>query len=202
MLGLGVPVAPSFLDVDHEETVGYNGQVTLRDLLDESRGLSVASEDESDEELTQVVDAATMSGIRSRLESFDPPPHPADAKSTAPKGPVEPKVQQVGTAKIEDVPSPSESWIEVTHQSIDSPSAPPESISPALVRPRPSLRRTLFAKACFVAAAVVVSLLVATEISVALNAQWLDPRPVMGKAVKGAKDKSPWDWLSGLVAGR
>jgi hypothetical protein len=203
-LGLGVPLAPNFLDVDHEETVGYNGQVTLRDLLDESRQLNVAveSEDESDE-TTQVVDAATMSGIRSRLESFDPRPRPADVKSTAPQGPVEPKVQQVDTSTIEDLPIPSESWIEVTHQRIDGSSAPPASIWPAIVRPRPSQQRTLVAKACFVVAAVVVSLLVATEISIALGAQWLDPRPLMmGKTIQGAKEKSPWDWLSGLVAHR
>jgi hypothetical protein len=89
------------------------------------------------------------------------------------------------------VPTPSSAPTDYLRIGVSS--YPPQSFP--LLRPRPSRRRSLFAKLLFVTIVLAVAILAAIELSTARNLPWLDPRPIFFKAWNFVAHKIPWGRL-------
>jgi hypothetical protein len=189
-----VPVAPSFLDLEQEETVAYDSAVSLPTLLAEARRSVVASE-EASQPPTPVL-ATTSSEIRPVRDSFHTTPHfPED---THPHTPVESNLHHVDDAAIHNSLVPSAPRIEIVEMRVGFSSHPPAGLPPALVQPRVRRRPSMVARALVSAIALGVALLVAIEVSSIASLPWLDPRPLFSKSFEVAKSKIPWDRLPSL----
>jgi hypothetical protein len=190
-----VPVAPSFLDLEQEETVAYDSAVSLPTLLAEARRSVVASEEASQPQVPVL--ATTASEIRPRRDSFHTMPHfPED---THPHTPVESNLHHLDAEAIHDSLVPSAPRIEIVEMRVGFSSHPPaESLPPALVQRRARRRPSMVARALFSAIALGVALLVAIEVSSIASLPWLDPRPLFTKSFQVAKSKIPWDRLPRL----
>jgi hypothetical protein len=189
-----VPVAPSFLDLEHEETVAYDSAVSLPALLEEARRSNVA-EEEAPQRPSPVL-ATTTSEIRPRTESFHTSPHfPEDSH---PHAPAESNLHHVEAEGIQDSLVPSGPRIEIVELRVGFSSHPPEGRPPALVQPRARRRASLLARGLFAAIALGLALLVAIEVSSIAKVPWLDPRPLFTKSFEAAKSKIPWDRLPHL----
>ena len=200
-LGLGaVPVAPSFLDLEREETVAYDSAVSLPALLAEARR-SVVADEEAPQEPRLVV-ATTASEIRARGESFHTSPH--FPEETHPHTPVESNLHRMDSLMIRDSLAASAPRLELvpdweSEQLRSGVSIrPPAGRSPALVQRRERRRRSPLVKMLFAAIALGVALLVTIELSSVANLPWLDPRPLLSKSFEVAKSKIPWDRLPRL----
>ncbi len=186
-MGIAVPVVPSFLDLEQEETVAYDSAVSLPALLAEARRSVVAKEETGE---PAPVLATTTSEIRPRNESFHTSPHfPEESHPNL--APIESNLHHVDTETITDSLVPSAPRLEVVHLRVGISSHPPESLPPALVQPRTRRRRSLSSKLLFGAIALAISFLVTTEISAIAHLPWLDPRPLFTKSVRAAKAKLP-----------
>jgi hypothetical protein len=184
-----VPAAPSFLALDDEETKAYDTRarpgVSLSALLAECQG--------SVEPIREVsVASTTIEKVPSRGASFHTVPHfPEDPN---PVVSTESNLHQIEDDRIEDAlvsgaPDVApETWIKAwsSHPTDNVPSVQPP-------RPRSSRRRSMFTKFLFVMIAIAMGLLVASEFAAASGMPQLDPRPLLAKGVRLAKDKIPWD---------
>ncbi len=197
-IGLGVPVAPSFLNLDNEETLTYDARrtpaVSFPALLAEG------------------LDAPEWGGAEAAITA----PERRSARRS------DPSLLSLSDADVEIVPTPKFEVVESNIHRIEakqltdhlSPIAaseppsfylrvgvssyPPQSVPPALVRPRPSPKRSFFAKFLFVTILAVVLILVATEISIVRNLPWLDPRPFLSTLWKLVAQRIPWESLHKL----
>jgi hypothetical protein len=193
--GLGVvPVAPSFLDLEQEETVAYDSAVSLPALLAEARRSVVANEEAP--QAPPTVLATTTSEIRQRNESFHSSPH--FPEETHPHTPVESNLHHVGTDAIHDSLVPSAPQLEVVELRVGVSSHSPARLFPALVKPRERRRRSRLATLVVSAIVLGVALLVTIELSSIANLPWLDPRPLFTKSFEAVKTKIPWDRLPHL----
>ena len=187
-IGLGVPVAPSFLDLEEEQTVAYSAPgVTLSALLaecgDAPKPVTAAAPAEALE---------TRSHIRPRDASFHTSPNfPNDSNPEF--APVESNLHHFDEDKITDTLSPRDRRAEVVHMRIGVSSYPPAAVRPRSARPRRP--GSFLANFLFLAIAIGVALLIASEVSMAANVSWLDPRPILTKGITLAKEKIPWQRL-------
>jgi hypothetical protein len=188
-IGLGVPVAPSFLDLEEEQTVAYSAPgVTLSALLaecgDEPKPASPAAPVEA---------PTTPSHVRPRGSFHTVPNFPKDSNPDL-KAPVESNIHHFEADKITDTLSPRDRRAEAVHMRIGV--RPPASIRPRSFRPtRP---RSFLAKFLVLGITIGIALLIASELSAAANMSWLDPRPALTKIVTFAKEKIPWQRLPKL----
>jgi hypothetical protein len=175
--GLGVPVAPSFLELDDdEETITYAGQ------------------------------ASPPPPSRPRESFHTAPVFPEDLiDEPVAATPVESNLHQIEANKITNTLAPSAPLGEVHHLRgevhhlrIGVSSFPPESLRPEQVRPPPSAQRSFLARLLFFTIVVTVLLLIATEVSVVAHRPWLDPRPHVAKAFRFVAQKIPWDRIPKL----
>jgi len=176
--GLGVPVAPSFLELDDEETVTYAGPAS----------------------------PPPPPPSRPRESFHTVPVFPEDLieEPVAPI-PVESNLHQIAANQITNSLAPIAPRPEVHHRRgevhhlrIGVSSFPPESLRPEQVRPLPSPRRSFVARLLFLTIVVIVLLLIATEVSVASHLPWLDPRPHLAKGFRFLAEKVPWDRIPKL----
>jgi len=77
-------------------------------------------------------------------------------------------------------------------------SRPPQSVAPAVDRPRRSAKRSFFAKFLFLMILTAALTLVAMEISIARDLPWLDPRPLLVKLWNLVARTIPWENLPKL----
>ena len=198
VIGLGVPVAPSFLDLEQEETVSYDG-AALPDLLAESRRSNLPHEEAPQPKpAPQIAVSETPSEIRPRDASFHTSPQFPDDSHPELDPTVESNLHQLEAGTFTDSLAPGDPRAQVVHLHIGD-SGFPDSVPPALVRPRPSRRRSLFAKVLFLTIVVGVVSLLAIELSTTnAKMRWLDPRPLATKGIKFVKEKIPWDRLPKL----
>jgi hypothetical protein len=194
VLGVGVPVAPSFLELEDEETVAYNARSTRPGSVPGLRAKCVETapsertSDRTDASLVSLsdddVEVLTAVEANAAPRSIPTPPPPPRARVGVPVAP------QLARASL---PEP-----EHFRMKIGGSSYPPQSVPPELARPRPSQRRSFWAKFLFMMIVVVVLLLIATEVSIVRNLPWLDPRPVLLKLWHLAAQKIPWQSLPKL----
>jgi hypothetical protein len=169
-----VPVAPSFLDLEQEDTVAYDSAVSLPALLAESRRSVVASEEAP--QAPPPVLATTTSEIRPRTDSLHVPPHAEETQRL-----------------------PSAPRLELVHSQPRASAFPySESLPPALVQPRARRRRSPLARAMLFVLTLGAVLFVAFQLAVASKIPELDPRPLLSKSIESVKSKIPWDHLPRL----
>jgi hypothetical protein len=176
-----VPVAPSFLDLEQEETVAYDSAVSLPALLAEARR-SVVADEEAPGPPPAVV-ATTTSEIRPRIDSPPAPPHFPHESPRDPE-PAESSLHHVDEGTIKDSLVPGAPRLDL--------------VRPALVGPRARPSRSRFARMMLTAFALGVLVIVAIDLSIAANLPWLDPRPAISKSFQAAKSKIPWDQITRL----
>jgi hypothetical protein len=197
VLGLGIPVASSRLDPLDEETTQYVPEampgVSLSALLARCAHPSEPGDELTAPTVPNQPNVTSTTGIRPRDASFHTVPHFPD-ESRPEIQVAESNLHEVVADRITDalVVAPQRPD---AHLRIGVSSRPPALVSPSPPRPQSTRRRSLFAKFLFVTIAVAVALLAATELSKAGNMHWLDPRPLLAKGVKFAKEKIPWDRL-------
>lgn len=196
-IALGVPVMSDFLDLDDEEledeeTVSYVSANPSPALLAECGRASRPPSTRP-----AAVPATTPSEIRARDASFHTSPRFPD--EVLPEHPaVESNLHQVQAETIKDSLAPSDPRLRARRLLARFSSHPPESIPLPLVRPRPSRRRSLFAKLLIVTIVVGVVLVLASELSAVAGVPWLDPLPLITRGLKFAKEKIPWERLPRL----
>jgi hypothetical protein len=159
------------------------------------------------------VPAGGSSGVRPRAASFHTVPQfPDDSLSGHPVG-AESNLHEVGADRITDAltsdsahevdhePSleAAHEWREVVHLRVGVSSHPPEIDAAMTVRRPRSRRRLWFARFLFVFVALGVALLIATEVSIYARLPWLDPRPLLVKGAKLAKQKIPWERIPKMI---
>jgi hypothetical protein len=194
VLGLGVPVASSRLDPLDEETTQYVPEampgVSLSALL---ARCAHPSEPDGVTARMKVAEAnvTSTSGIRPR-GSFHTVPHFPEESAPEIQMTAESNLHQVEADRITDalVIDPQRD----AYLHVGASSRPPALVSPSPPRPR----RSFGAKVLFVTIAIAVALLAATELAAAGKVPWLDPRPLLTKGLRLAKDKIPWDRLPGI----
>jgi hypothetical protein len=194
VIGLGVPIAPSFLDLDEEETVAYNARATPAFSLN---ALIAECGSASDTARRRIVpaDPPTPSEIRPREASFHTVPNFPDDSSPE-IATAESNLHEIEGDHITNTLLPNDAKAEVAHLRIGLSSYPPPGVvAPAPPRPRPSRRRSLFTKILFALIVLSVAFIAASELSAAGKIPQLDPRPLWTKSVKLAKEKIPWDRL-------
>lgn len=168
MVGLGVPVAPSFLVLDDEETNAYD--------LREAQGVSLSAL-LAECQASESVDADSSPVIEVTGEA-----HLDEILDDA--------IEETLTRSTSKPPVADELWIKAW-----SGPPPPMSVSPTS---RPLRRRSWLAKSLLATIAIVAVVLLASEIASAAKIPWLDPRPALTKGVRFAREKIPWDRLPKL----
>src|SRR5258705_10185078 len=93
-----VPLAPSFLDLEQEETVAYDSAISLPALLAEARRSVVAGEEAPPSPPTVL--ATTTSEIRQRSESFHTSPHFPEESHPRRQTPVESNLHEIDADAI------------------------------------------------------------------------------------------------------
>jgi hypothetical protein len=166
-MGIGVPVAPSFLQLDDEETVAYNARRTPAVSLPALRAECFAADDPAPIALND----ADIEIVPSKPASVAPTVHLAPPRSAA-------RVSLATKAKP---------------RTVRVSSGPPQS--GRSVRARPSQERSLFRNLMVVAIVVMALMVVATEVSIRRNLPWLDCRPYIVKAWSLVSQRIPWDSL-------
>jgi hypothetical protein len=175
-VGLGVPAAASFLDLQDEETTTYDARrtpaVSLHALLLEAeRGLEPPVPEPPPAEPPAPKAAVPPPRL--------PPPAPPPVPSPRPREPSTVSIS-LEDSDVELIP-PEKVRVEKM-QVFDSPAA---SVNPApLSRRPPSFARWLVARLLFVLILAFVGLLGAAELSIALHEPQLDPRPHLTRYVK------------------
>jgi hypothetical protein len=192
-----VPVAPSFLDLEQEDTVAYDSAVSLPALLAESRRSVVANEEAP--EAPPPVLATTSSEIRPRSDSFHAPPHFPAQSRREPPAPVESNLHHVDEKAIHHSRLSSAPRLELVYSRAGDSVVPPQSLPPAVVRPRERPRRSLLGRVVLTMVTLGVLVIVAIDVSMAANLPWLDPRPAITKSFQAVKSKIPWDRLLRLT---
>jgi hypothetical protein len=191
VLGLGVPVAPSFLQLDDEETVAYNARRTPAISLPALRAECLEADEPTAIALTdddlEIVPAPKSSTPPSTVHRIEPRPmidDPAPPRSGA-------RVSLAAKAvrTVVAVPRRREERVRVS-------SAPPQSDRRA--HTRPSQQGSLLPKLLFLATLVMVLMVVTTEIAVRRDLPWLDCRPYLLKAWQFVAQKIPWHMLPKL----
>jgi hypothetical protein len=188
-----VPVASSRLALDDEETKAYDTRskpgVSLSTLLAKCQGPGAP--------VSEVASAVstTIEKVPPRGASFHTVPHfPEDP---TPHVAAESNLHQMENERIEDAlaqenapDAAPDMWIKAwsSHPAANVASA--QSI-PA----RPSGRRSILARLLFATIAIATGLLAAWELSATGHLPRLDPRPLLSKGVKLAKERIPWDRL-------
>jgi hypothetical protein len=173
-VGLGVPSIAGFVEIDDEETVTYDARatpaVTLPALLAECEGAPQPNG------LEPAASEPTASApIYARGESFH----------TVPIFPTDADVELVPVAA-----APAEHHLRIGVSSY------PASAFPLMdARPRPTRRRSFFARLLFFVIIVSILVLIAFELSKVGHMPWLDPRPYLAKALKFVAQKIPWERL-------
>jgi hypothetical protein len=175
--GLGVPAAPSFLELDDEETVAYNARRTPAVSLPALRAECFSARDAepialNDEDLELVPSTPASVAPSVRLA----PPRSLVRVSLATK------------AKARTVPSERENG----HQRVGVSSRPQNGRE---VRVHASQERSLLPKLSFLAVLVMALMVLATEISIRRNLPWLDCRPYLVKCWRLVAERIPWDRL-------
>ncbi len=173
--GQGLP-APSFADLDDEETVTYDARATpavampaLRaECLDEHQWGDAMESDVHGVEANQNADDLVPPDSHARLS------RPAEVPSNPVRVSSPNQRERVAAAFFGKVLSTS-----------------------ALIR-TPSANRSSFAKALVVTVLAIVLMLVAMEISIGRNLPWLDPRLMFAKLWNVVAQKIPWDSLPKL----
>jgi len=189
VMGIGVPVAPSFLDLEDEETVAYGSveapSASLPALLKQCAKQSAGA-------LSSAA-PVTPSEIRPRGASFHTVPNfPRDSSPEITLS--ESNLHEVDGDQITDAlvtappPQENDGWIRLR---IGASSYPPSAIGTVpSARPRPSRRRSFFAKLLFATIAVTIGLVITSELAAAGKIPpGLDPRPVLTKGAKLAQDQ-------------
>lgn len=170
-IGLGVPSVAGFVELDEEETVTYDATpaVALPVLLAKCEGAPQPSG------LSTATSGVTASAAHARAESFQ----------TVPIFPTDPDVELLPPGAVSE-----------HHLRIGVSSYPPSRALPLTdPRPRPSRRRSFFARLLFFVIVVSVLVLIAFELSRTGHMPWLDPRPHLFKAWKFVAQKIPWERL-------
>jgi hypothetical protein len=208
VMGIGVPVAPSFLDLEDEETIAYKSDVpavSLPALLKQCARKSAPA----DSEKAESAPTTPSSEIRPREASFHTVPNfPSDSSPEIILGAAESNLHEVDGERITDSlvspasgpaavvhvpaaadPAPDE-WIRLR---VGAPSEPPLAIAIVPSR-RPSARRSFWTKLLFAMIAMTVALIATSELAAAGKIpRGLDPRPVLTKGARLALDKVPWE---------
>jgi hypothetical protein len=221
VLGLGVPVASSRLDPLDEETAQMPG-LSLPALLarcalpSDPNGhapSSTVAKASADAAAPDEAGTVATSGIRPRGASFHTVPHFPEESSPEVQVTAESNLHQLEDDRITDAlaseppvsepqvsePLFSEPQVEVVQLRIGLANREPQvdSLPPSL--PRPSRRRSVFAKALFVTIALGVGVLAAKELSASDQARWRDPRALASQVGRFVKDKIPWDRLPKIL---
>jgi hypothetical protein len=201
-LGGGVPVAPSFLALEDEETVAYDARdvpaVSLPALLAQcGRASSTVPSDNSSP------GSVTTSEVRARSGSFHTVPEFPNDSSPAITVSAESNLHEIADNRIIDTLSPREGSAEWIQLRLARSSHPPSGVAVVpSARPSPSRRRSLFPTFVFAMVTMIVALLVASELSAAGKLPpGLDPRPLLTKGMRLAQDKIPWERVR-RIAGR
>jgi hypothetical protein len=221
VIGVGVPVAPSFLNLEDEETVAYDARdvpaVTLPALLARCAQKSAPASSE-----TPPTAPVTPSEIRPREAAFHTVPNfPSDSSPeisvsaesnlhevdgpritntlAATNEPIALVAKPVtATAKPVVAAAQPDEWIRLRIGPSTNP--PPGIVAVSSERPRPTPRRSFFAKFLFTTIALAIALVASAELAAAGKLpRGLDPRPVLAKGVKVAQDKIPWDRMRHLA---
>ena len=167
-IGLGVPSVAGFVELEEEETVTYDARATpavaLPALLAKSEGAPQPSG-------LSTTSKAAAAAPNARAESFQ----------TVPIFPTDPDVELLPPGAVSE-----------HHLRIGVSSYPPSRDLPLTdPRPRPSRRRSFFARLLFFVIVVSVLVLIAFELSRTGHMPWLDPRPHLVKAWKFVATKIP-----------
>jgi hypothetical protein len=196
-IGLGVPSVAGFVELDEEETVTYDARATPAvalpallakcEVAPQPNGLSTSASH------------ATASAPHARGASFHTVPvFPTDADVEllpSASAHVESNIHRMDADRITDTLGPG-TRVSEHHLRIGVSSYPPSSARPLTdARPRPSRRRSFFARFLFFVIVVSVLVLIAFELSRAGHMPWLDPRPHLLKAWKFVAQKIPWERL-------
>jgi hypothetical protein len=229
MLGVGVPVASSRLDPHDEDTGQYVPEAIPGESLSAliarcaqqshpdtansaspTAPVAMPAEPQTAAQPKSLQAAAIApeggsSGVRPRAASFHTVPQfPEDSLSGHPVE-AESNFHQVGADRITDALTSDSAheaaheWREVVYLRVGVSSHPPE-IDAAMIAHRPRSRRRLwFARFLFVFVALGVALLIATEVSIYARLPWLDPRPLLVKGAKLAKEKIPWERIPKMI---
>ena len=197
VLGLGVPVAPSFLVLDDEETKAYDVReaqgVSLSALLAECQDASQPVQDSS------AAGSTTIAKIDPRGSLPTVPRHPNDSYPEIRVTGAESSSHPIEEDLIEEAPARSNSQGPNVDQWVKAWSKPPEPISMApAALPRPSRRRSFFSKFLFAMITLAIATLLVYELTATGKMPWLDPRPHWANGIKFAKEKIPWDRLPKL----
>jgi hypothetical protein len=197
VIGMGVPVAPSFLDLDEEQTVAYDARATPAFALNHLLAECGRASDTQRRRLV-LADPVTPSEIRPREASFHTVPNfPNESNPEIVTS--ESNLHEIDGDQITDTLAPHEAVAEVVHLRIGLSSHPPPGVvAPAIPRPAPSRRRSLLAKFLFVVIGLTIALVAASELAAAGTIPRIDPRPLFTKTVKLAKEKIPWERLPKL----
>jgi hypothetical protein len=172
-----VPVAPSFLDLDDEETVAYNARRTPAVSLPALRAECLEAGDSS----PIILDDADIEIVSTKPASVASTIHRIQARPT-----------------IDDL-APPRSTVRVSlatkaeTQRVVVSSHPPES--GRRVRAIPTHERSLLSKLLFLVMFVVVLMIIATDIAIARDLPWLDCRPYLLTAWKLVSQRIPWESL-------
>jgi hypothetical protein len=155
VVGLGVPVAPSFLALEDEQTkAGTPNFLALED------------------EETKAYDPSAL-----LAECQNPSERVRDSSGVAPPT-AEANLHRIEVDPIEDAFAPTVSRGARSHS-----------------RPRSSRRHSFLVKFLFVMIMIAAAVLLASELSVTQKIPWLDPRPLLTKGLRLAKEKIPWERL-------
>ncbi len=207
-MGLGVPVAPSFLDLDDgedEETVTYDPRGPGRQSDSSLVSLSDADIEIVPTTKSDVVESNIHRFAANQITDDLAPPESNARVSSYAKVPSRPipvpssnQRERVSASAFLTKPQMAPSETRNRHLRVRVSNEPPQSAPPVVVRPGPSPTRSFFAKLLFLAILTVVLMLVATEVSIARNVPWLDPRPFLVKLWKLVAQTIPWDRLPKL----
>lgn len=208
VVGLGVPISPSALRLDDEETVAYDARQSpdgsLSTLLAECGRKSV--DYETDDERTvaerrshtaprrapEPTRESSFHSVPAFPDEFEPYVEAVDSNlhrfdhgkiidslAPAPRGATDPPSMEPFDVRRRRTSK--------ERRVLDLSDDRPDSLLPA-VRPRPTRRRTMLARVLFLAIVATVAFVATSAFSVATHRPWLDPRPHVGKAVQVATE--------------